>query len=41
MRDFVDALERAMRELERLEIITDGRIGTSTKGKAQAMWIKP
>ncbi|AXK65785.1 plasmid stabilization protein [Burkholderia sp. IDO3] len=40
MRDFVDALERAMRELERLEIITDGRIGTSTKGNAQAMWIK-
>ncbi|PAJ87805.1 plasmid replication initiator TrfA [Burkholderia ubonensis] len=40
MRDFVDALQRAMRELERLEIIAGGRIETSTKGKVQAVWIK-
>lgn len=40
MRDFLEALERAMRELERLEIIAAGRIETSTKGKAQAVWVK-
>jgi hypothetical protein len=40
MRDFVDALGRAMRELERLEIIAGGRIETSTKGRAQAVWVK-
>lgn len=40
MRDFVDALARAMRELERLEIIAGGRIETSTKGRAQAVWTK-
>lgn len=40
MRDFLQALERAMRELERLEIIAAHRIETSTKGRAQAVWVK-
>lgn len=40
MRDFVDALARAMRELERLEIIAGGRIEISTKGRPQAVWTK-
>lgn len=40
MRDFVDALERAMRELERLEIVAGGRIEISTKGHPQAVWTK-
>jgi len=40
MRDFVIALNRAMQELERLEIIAGARIETSTKGKAQAVWVK-
>jgi hypothetical protein len=40
MRDFVVALNRAMRELERLEIIAGARIETSTTGKAQAVWVK-
>ncbi len=40
MRDFQDALERAMRELERLEIIAAGRIEASSKGKKQAVWGK-
>lgn len=40
LRDFVDALNRAMRELERHEIIAAGRIETSTKGKPQAVWTK-
>lgn len=40
MRDFVEALKRAMRELERLEIIAGSRIETSTKGKVQALWTK-
>lgn len=40
MRDFVDALGRAMRELERLEIIAGGRIESSTKGRTQAVWTK-
>jgi hypothetical protein len=40
LRDFTDALERAMRELERLEIIAGGRIEASTKGKPQAVWTK-
>lgn len=40
MRDFVVALERAMRELERLEIIAGGRIATSTKGQVQAVWAR-
>ncbi|MFM0480744.1 plasmid replication initiator TrfA [Paraburkholderia strydomiana] len=40
IRDFVDALHRAMRELERLEIIAAGRIEISTKGRPQAVWTK-
>lgn len=40
VRDFVGALVRAMQELERLEIIAGGRIETSTKGRAQAVWTK-
>ncbi|MCG9024492.1 plasmid replication initiator TrfA [Laribacter hongkongensis] len=40
MRDFVDALGRSMRELERLEIIAGGRIESSTKGRTQAVWTK-
>lgn len=40
MRDFQDALERAMRELERLEIIAAGRVELSSKGKSQAVWTK-
>lgn len=39
-RDFVDALDRAMRELERLDIIADGRREISTKGRPQATWVK-
>lgn len=35
-----DALEPAMRELERLEIIASGRIEVSTKGMEQAVWYK-
>lgn len=42
MRDFRDALTRAVRELERLEIIAKGRIEDSTKGKPQlALWLQP
>lgn len=42
MRDFRDALTRAARELERLEIIVAHRLETSTKGKPQlAMWLPP
>lgn len=40
VRDFVDALRRAMRELERLEITAGGRIESSTKGRTQAVWTK-
>lgn len=40
MRDFEDALEKAMRELERLEILAGSRIEISTKGKPQAVWTK-
>jgi hypothetical protein len=40
MRDFMDAMNKAMRELERLEIIAGGRIEASTKGKDQAVWTK-
>lgn len=39
-RDFADALDRAMRELERLEIIANGRREISTKGQPQATWVK-
>ncbi|HGT3125647.1 TPA: plasmid replication initiator TrfA [Pseudomonas aeruginosa] len=42
MRDFRDALTRAVRELERLGIIAKGCIEDSTKGKPQlAMWLPP
>lgn len=40
MRDFVEAMGRAMRELERLEIIAGGRIESSTKGRTQAVWTR-
>lgn len=40
MRDFVDALGRALRELERVEVIAGGRIELSTKGRIQAVWTK-
>lgn len=41
-RDFADSLGRAVRELERLDIIAKGRIEDSTKGKPQlALWILP
>ncbi len=42
VRDFLDALTRAVRELERLEIIAKGRIEDSTKGKPQlVLWLLP
>lgn len=42
MRDFRDALARAVRELERLEIIAKGCIEDSTRGKLQlALWLPP
>jgi hypothetical protein len=37
-RDFIEAILRAIRELERLEIIAAGRVETSTKGHLQAVW---
>lgn len=40
IRKFKEALETAMRELERLEIIENGRIEENTKGKLQAVWTK-
>lgn len=41
MRDFRDALARAVRELERLEIIAKGCIEDSTKGNPQlALWLQ-
>lgn len=42
MRDFRDAINRAAREMERLEIILKGRIEGSTRGKEQlSMWLPP
>jgi hypothetical protein len=42
MRDFRDALTRAVGEMERLEIIGKGRIEHSTKGKQQlTLWLRP
>jgi hypothetical protein len=42
MRDFRDALTRAVRELERLEIVAKGHIEDSTKGKPQlTLWLHP
>jgi hypothetical protein len=40
MRDFEDAIDKAMRELERLEIIAAGRIEPNSKGKLQTVWTK-
>ena len=40
MRKFKNALNSAMRELERLKIIAKGRIEFSTRGKEQAAWKK-
>jgi len=40
MRKFKEALMNAMRELERVEVISGGRIELSTKGKQQATWHK-
>jgi hypothetical protein len=40
IRDFREATERAMRELERLEIVARWQIGQSTKGKEQlSVWV--
>ncbi len=40
--DFREALARAVRELERLEIIAKGCIEDSTKGKPPlALWLPP
>ncbi|HHK4937016.1 TPA: hypothetical protein ACQT20_003908, partial [Pseudomonas aeruginosa] len=40
MRDFRDALARAVRELERLEIITAHKVENSTRGNPQlALWL--
>jgi len=42
LRDFRDALSRAVAELERLEIIAKGNIEDSTKGKPQlVLWLQP
>lgn len=42
MRDFRDALERAVLELERLEIIGKGCLEDSSKGKPQlVLWLQP
>lgn len=42
MRDFREAITRAVREIERLEIIANGRIEVSTKGKEQlGLWLQP
>lgn len=38
LRDFRDALKKAMLEMERLEIVCDGRIETSTRGNEQSFW---
>lgn len=40
MNKFVIALDEAMRELERLEIIAGARIEDSTRGERQAAWTK-
>lgn len=42
VRKFKEALEAAVQELERLEIIAKGRIENSTKGKPQlVLWLQP
>lgn len=40
MRKFKESLSAAMCELERLEIIANGHIETSTKGNEQAVWTR-
>ena len=40
MRKFREALNAAMRELERVDVIASGRIELSTKGREQAKWTK-
>ena len=39
-RDFEDALQHAMAELERLAIISGGKIEKNTKGKLQTVWTR-
>ena len=39
-RDFEDALQHAMTELERLAIISGGKIEKNTKGKLQTVWTR-
>ena len=39
-RDFQDALQQAMQELERLGIISGGKIEKNTKGKLQTVWTR-
>jgi len=40
LRDFKEAVSRAVKELERLEIVARGRIEISTKGKLQlVLWL--
>lgn len=42
LRDFREALARAVQELERLEIVAKGNIEDSTKGKPQlVLWLQP
>ncbi len=42
MRDFREAITRAVHELERLEIVANGSIEDSTKGKPQlVLWLQP
>ena len=42
VRKFREALEAAVQELVRLEIVAKGRIETSTKGKEQlTLWLQP
>ncbi len=40
MRKFRASLDVAMQELERVEVITAGRIELSTKGVEQAVWTR-
>lgn len=42
MRDFHNSLARALRELERLEIVGRGSVGISTRGTPQlVLWLRP
>lgn len=42
LRDFKDALARAVQELERVEILAAGRVEASTRGKEQlVVWLSP